>query len=207
MQKLDREVLLSYPFPILFAGFKSTTTDLQQNGWNLSVRESLQWRRSISLAFQYEKGGLYGITNAVDFDFEHRGYALEDRLKSLFFTVAYIGNSPRFHVIAVEGPTFLEDFVPIDASPAFGKYQSFEDFSIFRRLDKTKDVLIDPNDVPELMSLILKAQRPEQEMIRAREQSRENMRKWRESQPGQERPDMDFQPNTRVAAQIITLAG
>lgn len=210
MLRSGRGVLTSFPIPVRFAGFESTTAQLQHMGWSLSLQQD-PVRAQCRLAMEYEKAGLFAMTSPMDFMAMELFFAMErgntEPLRALGFDVIYVGNAFQVYRMPVTGPSFLADFQPIDAEPQSAVIERPEDFSLFRKLDKTKDVLIDPNDVPGLMEMILKAQKPEQDMIRARAKSRENLATWRASQQGRYDPQWDFKPPIEIKAQLLTLVG
>lgn len=211
MPKSAREVLLSYPIPVRFAGFQSTTAQLQEAGWDISLREEITCERTVSIIMQYERGGIYGVSQSINYIAMELLYSMEkgnlEPLKALCFDIQYIGSGVQFYRIPIVGNSFLADFRPIDASPQMTTIEHPEDFSLFKKVDPSKDVLIDPNDVPGLMEMILKAQKPQQEMLRARERSRKNLEKWRQAQTGSYNNSMNFKPATEVQANLITLVG
>lgn len=112
----------------------------------------------------------------------------------LEFHINYI--SSKLETLIVPRIDF-RSFDAIDATPQYQSMQtqSIEDFKIFRPLDKTKDIIVDPKDVNALMELILKAQDPKQKEIRHRDRKKEDYER------------MQAEPSKFIHAQLISLCG
>lgn len=192
----DYPRLLSPPCKVIFAGFETTTTRLQQAGWELSAEQDMN-RRRVRLAMRFNPARLYMVSEAQDFDFFHavgRGsgnYGME----------GYGGNLPVFHTvhcatdIRVQMMDDFSLFRPIDAAPqmVMSKFQSIEDFNLFATpLVRTEEIIVEPETVATLMEQIKKLQAPDLEAIRKR----------RRYQEGSSAP----MPQTNFHAQILSLA-
>jgi hypothetical protein len=187
---------------VRFAGFVSTTLELERAGWQLSAEQ--QWdRAAVRLAMKFEKGGIYAITNAVSFN---HFAAAQGQASNLTFDVVWMGNDGRFHIMPE--PRAL-NFRSISAMPEFEELQSwtevkFEDAIPFKPLNhEAPEIIVAPDKVAEIMDLILKAQDPKQAEIRARKRTEA----WRALQePGRLVDAGGYAPAADIRAQIISLA-
>ncbi len=170
MQKLP--TILSAPCPVRMAGFVSNTYLLQREGWEL-VMEQEYTRNMIRLIMKHNVWKTYGVSSAIDFyyfDLDNRNSRLPD------FNITYLASRltimEQFNLAAMSA---------IDATPEMhmpiGK--DIEDFKLFKTVNHSKDIVVDPSDVAALMDHILKIQSPIQAEIRDRkrkEQMREGVR-------------------------------
>lgn len=191
------------PIPVHFAGFSSTTFELQRAGWDLSVERD-QWKDAMRLALRHEAAGLYALTSHVTL---RDMYAMPSDpnwwQKIPPFQVVWCGSNARFQVMPHMGSF---NFAPVSGIPEFAQVSykdiDFRDAIPFRKIsmDLTSEIIIDPNSVPELMSMILKLQDPKQMEIR--EKRRREAFKDKQGQPMEE-----MRPITNIQAQIVTLVG
>jgi hypothetical protein len=193
---------------ISFLGWESTTTQLQRAGWSIAAEEDVMGVMfsggpCIRLALHHERAGLYLVTDRENFDYYRlaSGWSEDfmEQIRHLVFRVIYA--APRIETLRV--PDDFSRFSPIDALPMYESVERevkrIEDYRLFRPLDKMKDIIVDPNSVPELMQRILEIQMPEQQAIRERARKaqarHETAKKFDEVAPAQQ-----------IHAQIITLA-
>lgn len=207
-----KDFLYNAPVEVYFAGFKSDTFTLGRSGWDLSLQEGWSPRGpdyELRLALRHEGARLYAITNSINLRASELYSAATEKLRtyqhlvSIPFHVQVIGNSIEFrHVQSIMSSGLMRDsFQPINSVPEMGELtENIRDFKFFKTINPTmKDIVVDPSQVPELLDMILKVQRPTQEQIRKREKSRENL-EWM-------RNGFEVKPAHQVQAQIITLAG
>ncbi len=187
---------------VFFAGFQSTTLDLQRAGWQLSMEQHFSYDGlSLRLALKHEAGRVLAITHPVSSYHLHRAMGFKE-MAPIDFQIAWIGNDARFHIMAEMRPM---SFNPISAIPEFQdiKDLSFEEAIPFRPLNpNAPEIIIPPSSVPELMDMILKLQDPKQKEIR------DNVRRdaWRRD-VGAKIGDEGYKPAADIKAQIIALAG
>jgi hypothetical protein len=185
--------VLSRPMTVVWDGWETTTTRLQQAGWEISA-EQCYMNMGIRLALRNQRLQMYGITSVVQFDF----YRNADQFMSP-------GASPVFHVVNMASRLHiniidnLSSFRPIDAMPQVVKQEirSIEDLGIFATpLVRTEEIIVEPHTVEKLMEQIKSLQAPEQAAIRARN-------RLRESRDGTE-PRVG--PRQKFHAQILSIA-
>lgn len=178
--------ILSQPHRVVFAGFESTTTRLQQEGWQLSAEQD--WHGdAIRLALYFAPCDLKMLSQPT----QHRFHGAQDRYAPMELTFR-INHVSANLLVRLDETRF--DFQPIDAMPTFvdTPYKKLEDFGIFASpLVRTEEIVIEPESVAECMEWIRKLQAPQLQEIRARNLQRE-------------RRDAINQQNFH--AQIITLA-
>lgn len=204
----------SLPIEVRFAGFTSTTLALANAGWDLSMKQNMDMREhrpEMQLAMRYKPfsgPGMFAISSPLRMDY---GFARELMHKSaervyegelmhalakLGFDIIHMGNDVRFVVQPMRHQglgTFADSFHPIDPRPQYVE-ERLSDFKFFKVASpKIQDIIVNPRDVPELLELVLKAQKPMLDGVKRRERSREN--------------EMEMRPAQEVMAQIITLAG
>lgn len=172
--------ILSRPCRVIFAGWESTTTRLQQAGWSLSAEQSFE-HNTIRLAMRYAPARLYMLAESQDFDF-YRAAGLSgfDR-----------GGAPTFHIrcagsdIVVQTMESSFDFLPIDAAPQYVETtrKSIEDFGIFATpLARTEEIIVEPETVMGLLEKIKKLQAPELAAIRECNRMRDRTEPMRRQQ-------------------------
>ncbi len=157
--------MLSQPHRVIFAGFESTTTRLQQAGWQLSA-EQLMDRMSVRLALKLQMAGLYMVAEQQDCDFYNR------RHEPMTFHIKHCSSN-----MVIQMMETVFNFKPIDAYPQMTESprKSIEDFGIFAPLlARTEEIIIEPQSVAECLELIKKMQAPELAAIRKRNSDESN---------------------------------
>jgi hypothetical protein len=215
-EQLSKEILHSLPIPVRFFGFDSDTLKLAAAGWGLSMRQMTlaHWGgMELQLAMQIgEKGSnaMYALSAPIQVEVGRLHSALANRhayvefLAHLGFEIQYMAPNFQFRIIPTVSRTgvnaFLNSWEPIDAIPQIRDEEiNMADFKFFKVANpKLQDIIVSPEQVPELMNMVLKAQEISLKSIRAREKSRENLQRFREDM-------MDVKPARNVQAQIITL--
>lgn len=206
MRQLGKEVLYSVPIPVYFAGFESDTQRLGRQGWELSMRQEMGFRGyELQMAGRIGgENGLYFLTRPLAVEYPH-GTNLEiaRRFAQTGFEVQHLAPEIRARILPhAGGIDWARSFSPVDTQIQ----ERFEDidirtFKYFKVVDQKKDLIVRPENVPELLDMILKIQAPEQEVLRARERSRENYEAYRSGNMFSEP-----KPAHQVEAQIISLA-
>jgi hypothetical protein len=160
--------LLSAPHEVHFCGFRSTTTQLQQAGWQLSVSQDHgAYRDNLRLAMHNKNFGGYMVADALSWE-PYRPIQMHERLTFIVRRVCadvFIGPYMDFTL-----------FKPIDARPQYSSTErkSIKDFNIFAsQLVRTEEIIIEPQSVAECLDLIRKMQAPELAAIRQRNANRD----------------------------------
>lgn len=174
MARID-ERFLSPPCRVLFAGWETTTTKLQQAGWQLAA-EQVMYDHRVRIAMRHAPSGLYMVSESVDYGFAPR---YTDRFQSFgtdpwaapTFVVRHVGSN-----ITVQIVDNLANFSPIDAAPQLvcAEVKGIEKFNLFATpLTRTEEIIVEPETVSELMEKIRALQAPELAAIRQRNRMRE----------------------------------
>lgn len=123
-------------------------------------------------------GGAYREMSATARVVAERRYT--EILAQMGFDIMYMGNGgARFQIFPMRMASMADwrdSFQPIDPRPQETEECGIEDFKFFKvaASPKVKDLIVSPEDVPELLEAVLKAQKPLIEKIKGREQSRRN---------------------------------
>lgn len=213
-QNSAKELLYSIPVRVSFAGFESDTLRLAQGGWDLSMNQQLDPLEGgcfLQLALRHEGAKLYGLSDKLRIKYHQMMGATLDRvvyaqyLSSMEFRILHVAPGIQFMVVPVQmasGMSLRDQFLPIDAVCSERvEQQDMRSFKFFKTFTPNlKDIVVAPHLVPELLDMVMKAQGPTLEEIKARGRSRENTRWVRDQLTG-------VKPAHEVQAQIITLAG
>lgn len=208
--------LQSAPVKVRFAGWESTTHQLQVSGWQLSIREHLDlYMRpdlSIQLAMKHEQARLFALARPLSIDMGEIHEALHlgrfdsfiNFMKDKVFEVFCV--SPTIeerYIIEGKAPIEPPKFMPIDAAPQYEKINmgnfSLEDLAIFRPINPDSEIVVHPEIIPKLMEDIRKAQAPKQKEIR------EKLRKQALREKGNEMNG--YNPAKDIKAQIVVVSG
>ena len=203
------ERIVNYPLRVHMLGWESNTRLLQRAGWELSVKQDMQFN-FIQLAMQHRERKLVALSrHYAEFNFMRLAHDQPSAYRffdSFFFEIEYLASKMEIVIseASIAGAMrtanrYYEGFYPIDAEPQYEILQrkKLEDFVHFRPINNAKNIIVDPNDVPQLMELILKAQSPVQAEIRKRQRQAENMAYV---------IDAGLLPRHDIHAQIITVA-
>jgi hypothetical protein len=154
----DGPRILSRPLRLLWAGWETTTTRLQQAGWKLSAEQDFYGNR-MRIALSHDGMSMYAMTPS--FDFQYMEAARDYR---------YLESVPIPVVHAMGRQVFIHEhgridwmFKEIDAQPTFTatKISKIEDLAHFAApLVRCNEVIIPEESVPELLDRILKLQQP-----------------------------------------------
>lgn len=211
MQKLGVDlpkVLRNIPAEVRFAGFLSDTMTLANAGWDLSIRQQIDERTygrpelQLAMRFKTKYAEMYAITapHPVKINDVIRAWTDGiDMIAKIGFDVIHMGPDIRFMVMPFRNAVglFSDSFEPLRTDIyETVREEKISDFKFFKTAKPTvKDLIVDPKDVPELLDLVLKAQKPMLDKIKSRERSREN-EDWLRG---------TLKPAHEVQAQIITL--
>jgi hypothetical protein len=168
--------LLSQPIPVEWAGWETTTLDLQHAGWRLAIEFDLE-RIRYRLLMKHEVMKLEAVTYAEELhvhDPYQRNYRLEvERLGR--FRVQHVGSIQVVRIV-----DNFSRFQEIDARPVMTmeRPQSIADLNIFNTKRSVEQVFVDKADmsVIEHLQAIKDLQSPKQRELRDRnvKQSTEN---------------------------------
>jgi hypothetical protein len=188
---------------ILWAGWESDISRLQEQGWQISAEHDI-YSMNYRFALKHPSFRIYGITEPVRFDSYYDG---------LIQSGNPFGDLPIINVrfmasrLDIRLNDDLSKFTPIDTQPSFIEYKekSIEDFMIFRPIGKANEIILVEQEVPELLDLILKKQSPQQAEIR--EKKRKEWRKFTTEINGCSIIDYEKIEDNRnnIVAQLITL--
>lgn len=149
--------ILSRPVRVHWAGWTTTTYELQQAGWELSANQDVGSRR-MQIVIRNEQLGMIGQTSPIDFDYLS---ALHDHRFELP-TVAQVRCLGRQIVIQNHGPMTFEPFRPIDAAPQLCpvEMRDLADLAHFAPapLVRTQAIVLPEEDVDSLLARILEKQ-------------------------------------------------
>ena len=161
--------LRSAPFPVIWAGFRSTTTEMQQAGWQIAV-DFEPYRLMYTLMFRHREMALYAITDSMTFEQQVVDYRDVHHLPPFHIR----GCAPRIEFLRM--PTVgTMNFQEIDAVPNYqmAEYASPEDMNVFNvvpRQQGGEEIIVNPADmtVIEHLEAIKELQSEEQKRIRER---------------------------------------
>lgn len=162
--------ILSRPFGIEWAGWRSDTHRLQRSGWELAVECEMCWRE-YRLLMRHRMLKLYAVTHMEKIDDIERITSPYMRCEDMpIFKV--IGVAPQIRVVEMQqyGPMSFKQF---DAEPCMttAPIRSIEDMNIFNvPMTRTEEVMIDKADmtVIEHLEAIKRLQSDKQREIRQR---------------------------------------
>ncbi len=209
-----KELLYSIPIDVHFAGFRSNTLELAKSGWDLSMRQEMSMRSpytEMQLAMRQgnRETGLYMLSHPIEMDPLRARHEMSNQLNfakflsQIYFEIGYAANDIRFQMIPTRGMTFASSFEAIDPHPQERTQEaSIRDFKWFKVSNPNiQDLIVHPDQVPELLSLVLKTQSEQQKDIRQKNKSRANHEAYRSGEM------FETKPAHKIHAQIITLAG
>jgi hypothetical protein len=160
--------VLSEPHGVHFAGFKSTTSALQEAGWRIAAEQDFMHDR-IRLLLNHPGANLNLLCDAKDYRFTQ----MTREMRRLEFVVSSCAS--RMDVV-VNDRSF--NFQQIDAIPTYtmAPRRRIEDFGIFAtQLARTEEIIIEPQSVAECLDLIRRLQAPELAAIRKRNSANDAM--------------------------------
>lgn len=159
-----------------FAGFESTTMDLQRQGWELAIENRIDYRPQMSLAIKHSPTGFTGISRPVEFNqFEMLRSHPFDWCKVLCFDIMRIDS--QMFIQAINGKVDM-NFTAIDAEPQLvemPKKIDINDLILFKPVLAEKELIVRPDDmeVRELLKLIESKQEITMKDVRERQRKRQ----------------------------------
>lgn len=166
-------VVLSRPARVRWAGWETTTTLLQQHGWELSLERDV-YRMEMRLAIRHKDYVIHGISSPLHEDFIARlqtPHSSQGIAELPPFQMRHMTSQMTVHL-----HDDLSRFEPIDAMPQLTtvEIKHIEDFNIFATpLARTEEIIVEPETVAQLLDRIKTMQAPGQADIRARNRARE----------------------------------
>lgn len=202
MARSDFPRLLSQPHRVVWAGWETRTTTLQQAGWEIAAEQDFQ-RWGIRLVMRHQQMQTVAITDSQDFqrvammNRPGQHWAAEDpRAYLLTFHVVRIAHDMAFQI---EHTMRTPDFRLIDAQSQLchREVRNVEDMGIFATpLVRTEELIVDESEVSAILAKLVEAQKPEQERIRDRQRLREK----------REGLSIGHEPQMKFHAQILSIA-
>lgn len=164
---LSEPRLLSRPHDVYFCGFRSTTFQLQQAGWQLSVNNH-DFGGRITLAMHNKDFGGYMLADTMAFD----------HFRPLDIPLRFVVRRVNADILVYQSDIGMDFsmFEPIDARPQYvtTERKSIKDFNIFATpLVRTEEIIVEPSSVSECLDLIRRLQAPELAEIRERDRTRD----------------------------------
>ena len=158
--------VLSRPIPVRFQGWRSTTAELQQAGWELATQYTVH-EDMYQLAVSNPQLQLVGRTTQpinIPRDLQYRS----DRGDLPTFDVSYVAHRVKvFEHREVHFPTVWHR---IDATPqlATDEVRDLHDLCHFAPYDKSRELMVAAADmeVVELLDAIMRKQQPKQQELR-----------------------------------------
>lgn len=150
---------------VLWAGWRTTTTTLQQAGWQLSAEQQID-ERSLRIAMRHADMKLYALSERIDMNYFAMSASDAYHRAMSPIRIAYVSSG-----VTVCVHDDLSHFAPIDAAPQLTNktVRRIEDFNIFAApMARTQEIIVDPQDVNFYLEKILELQRPTQAEIRHR---------------------------------------
>lgn len=166
-----RHRILSEPATVWWAGFRSDTLKLQQQGWQIAVEEDIAGGR-IRLLLKHGGMNLYALCNEVEFNYRermHGGYRPPPE-----FNVVMASSEFRSQTV---GHIDFAAFREVDAKPQYvdTEIKSIEDFRIFAApMVRTEEIIVEPETVQSMLEKIREMQAPEQARLREKNRREES---------------------------------
>jgi hypothetical protein len=149
----DRHIL-SRPHPVLWAGFRSDTQQLQQAGWEFSAKQMYE-RDEVGLVMRHGVLGIHAVTNTVP----NIMYDMHPQAVQQFHVQYLTDRSIKYQ--SYTPPPWVQNCKPVDMRPQLVEVKSIEDMQLFAGcMARTNEVIVDPDDVTAMMDRILDLQKP-----------------------------------------------
>lgn len=158
-----------------FAGFESTTYDLQRNQWQLAVENDYR-NYGLQLAIKHTPTGFTGISQSVDFN----------QLRMIRSSPYDWADTIIFNIRSINAQTYIQvmhdklnmNFTAIDATPQLvemPKKFNLEDLILFKPLLIETELIVKPDDmeVRELLKIIESKQEVTMKDVRERQRKRQ----------------------------------
>lgn len=184
---------------VFWAGWRSTTIDLQRNGWQLAVEEDVRICR-MKLALYHPTMKMYGISRV----YEYEKQQMESLMGGTYRNIVMIDHVCSDIQIRHESGC-VPQFCPVSAIPQYvdtSTFTSIKDMMIFRPLEAIREIVIEPTDVGTMLDRILSLQSPKQAEIR--EKMRKEERRNRNVVDFNQYREV-YNPKTDIIAQVVTM--
>lgn len=146
--------ILSRPHPVFWAGFRSDTQTLQQAGWEFTASQRYEVNE-VGLVMRHGAMGVHAVTNTVP----NMMYDLHPQAVQQFHINYLTDRGIQYRTF--DTPHWLPSCEPVDMSPQMVEVKSIDDMQLFAGcLARTKEIIVDPEDVSALMDRILDLQKP-----------------------------------------------
>ena len=155
------------PLDIYWAGWKTNSYELYQNGWELSANQDVP-RGTMQIAIQHKQFNLQGITNLRDFTYMERNPSMPFPVQ--FFDLQALGGE-----ILVQASDHKISFSPISGIPTWKEvnYHRLEDIVHFHRPEEPKkEIYLHEASMDQILQMALDKQAPVQAEIRANARKR-----------------------------------
>jgi hypothetical protein len=162
--------------PVYWAGFRSTTRELQHHGWEFAVEEFAPYDR-IRFMLRHDRGGFTGyaeVERRYVYESADRQYRNDDALRQPI-EIQWVRMDHQVKFIRIERPV-LRSFTRVDMEPDhFGsrEYGSVASSGLFRPWSENgQELIVEPASVLQLLEQIKSMQSPELAAARARNRAR-----------------------------------
>src|SRR5258706_8252287 len=150
--------ILSQPTDVWWAGFRATTIQLQQAGWELAAHEDVHYGR-LRLLMRHQGMRLYALSREKTFDyFRNHSYGFRSYDETPFsFEVTQAAHDIQM----MRMPDVLSAFRQIDAIPQVvpTEIKSIDDLKIFATpLVRTEELIVEPANVAAMLEGIREMQ-------------------------------------------------
>lgn len=170
---------------------ESTTTAMQQAGWEFSVEQDFQYM-ALRMIGRHQQAQMYIVSEHINLNF----FAAADNPGMIDALVIYFPLVSNKLVVTV--PMETTAYQPADMAPQFAMQErkDIEDYGIFATpLVRTNEIIVPEETVGDLLDRLLEYQEPSKA---------EYMKhKLRENREGQQ---MDVMPQQKFHAQILSIA-
>ncbi|SFZ81608.1 hypothetical protein SAMN02983003_0591 [Devosia enhydra] len=159
---IDERRILSRPVELHWAGWKSDTMTLQQNGWDISAQQDIRTMQ-MGIALRAPHGVAYGMSAMMSWEFmedQHR-FGMLHRLPAQM----RFGKDVMVHHQGPVEALWNQPWGAVDAIPQMVETRRtrLEDFAHFAPapLVRNNPIVIPEESVSDLMDRILKLQQPD----------------------------------------------
>lgn len=149
----DRNIL-SRPHPVYWAGFRSDTRTLQQEGWEFAAEQRMEMD-CVGLVMRHAAYGIHAVTGLV----ENRPYDLHPQALQPFHVQYLTDRGIKYQHYTP--PDWLPSCKPVDMMPQMVEVKDIDDMNMFAGIMvRNKELIVEPEDVSTLMDRILDLQKP-----------------------------------------------
>jgi hypothetical protein len=151
---------------IYWAGWRTTTFDLQKAGWMLSAQQDVYEKR-LRLAMRHPVIGFSGMTHGiddVDFFMRSNRYGAPPLRDQARLASSYTVDERYAEIMSAQ-------FMPIDATPRFTSSQpkALEDLVIFKTIPRdARELYLSEASMSQVMDMAISLQEDKQREIRQR---------------------------------------